>query len=180
MSLPFTPNNFWGFKKRNIQEKLHHPVLCRLGKITQSFTPKYSQGIRWRNEFHLGYHSGQNSYKHLKIVSKTNCLGTIKFVKITKQSLYKAKSFACSLANRDKPAAAATLQRKCSRGIICSKELYCNQFGQDGTPENSWGINCVILEGPIMVIISNGMVPCDAHGHRQHTSLLIKQPQKGG
>ena len=35
----------------------------------------------------------------------------------TKQSLYKAHFFACSLANRDKPVA-ATLQRKCSAGII--------------------------------------------------------------
>ena len=34
-----------------------------------------------------------------------------------KQSLYKANSFVCSLANRDKPVA-ATLQRKCSGGII--------------------------------------------------------------
>ena len=48
---------------------------------------------------------------------KNNCFGTIYFVKITKQSLYKANSFACSLANRDKPVA-ATLQRKCSGGII--------------------------------------------------------------
>ena len=41
------------------------------------------------------------------------------FCKITKQSLYKANSFACSLANRDKPVA-ATLQRKCSGGICCN------------------------------------------------------------
>ena len=37
---------------RNSQEKLHHPVLSLLGKIMQSFTPKYSQGINWRNKFH--------------------------------------------------------------------------------------------------------------------------------
>ena len=72
-----------------------------------------------------------------------NCFGIINLAKITKQSLYKANSFACSLANRDKPVA-ATLQRKCSGGIIfviitksitkenCSKELLCNSFGQDG------------------------------------------------
>ena len=47
---------------------------------------------------------------------KKNCFGTNKFVKVTKQSLYKANSFACSLANRDKPLA-ATFQRKCSGGI---------------------------------------------------------------
>ena len=46
-----------------------------------------------------------------------NCFGTIHFVKFTKQSLYKANSFACSLANRDK-ALAATLQRQCFGGII--------------------------------------------------------------
>ena len=45
------------------------------------------------------------------------CFGTINFVNIAKQSLYKANSFACSLANRDKPVA-ATLQRKCFGGII--------------------------------------------------------------
>ena len=37
---------------------------------------------------------------------------------ITKQSLYRANSFACSLANRDKPVAAA-LQRRCTGGINC-------------------------------------------------------------
>ena len=42
--------------------------------------------------------------------------GAINFVKITKESLYKANSLACFLANRDKPVA-ATLQRKCSSGI---------------------------------------------------------------
>ena len=51
-----------------------------------------------------------------KILFKRNCFGTSNFVKITKQSLYKANYFACSLANRDKPVA-ATLQRKCSGGI---------------------------------------------------------------
>ena len=51
-----------------------------------------------------------------KLLFKQNCFGTINFVKMAKQSLYKAHSFACSLANRDKPVA-ATLQRKCSGGI---------------------------------------------------------------
>ena len=48
------------------------------------------------------------------------------FGKITKQSLCKANSFACSLANRDK-LVAATLQRKCSGGItfvIITKEMF--------------------------------------------------------
>ena len=44
------------------------------------------------------------------------CFGAINFVKIAKESLYKANSLACFLANRDKPVA-ATLQRKCSGGI---------------------------------------------------------------
>ena len=43
--------------------------------------------------------------------------GAINFVKSTKQSLYKANTFACSLANRAKPVAAA-VQRKCSGGIL--------------------------------------------------------------
>ena len=54
---PITPNHFWGFNKRNSQERLHQPVLSLSGKITPSFTPKYSQGIKWRSEFHLGYTS---------------------------------------------------------------------------------------------------------------------------
>ena len=52
-----------------------------------------------------------------KILFKQKCFGTTNCVKITKQSLYRANSFAGSLANRDKPVA-ATLQRKCSCGII--------------------------------------------------------------
>ena len=51
-----------------------------------------------------------------KILFKKSGFGTINFIKNYKQSLYKATSFACSLANRDKPVA-ATLQRKCSGGI---------------------------------------------------------------
>ena len=52
-----------------------------------------------------------------QIITKCALFGTINFVKITKPSLFKANSFACSLANRDKPVAAA-LQRKCSGGIF--------------------------------------------------------------
>ena len=52
-----------------------------------------------------------------KIHFKYKRFGTIGFVIVTKQSLYKANSFACSLAKRDTPVA-ATLQRKCSGGII--------------------------------------------------------------
>ena len=78
-----------------------------------------------------------------KISLQRKCFGAINFVKITKESLYKANSLACFLANRDKPVA-ATLQRKCSGGInfviirkdysknTCSKEFFCNNFGQDG------------------------------------------------
>ena len=61
------------------------------------------------------YHRGQNDGK--KYFSNKNALPHWIFEKITKQSLYKENSFACSLANRDKPVA-ATLQRKCSGGII--------------------------------------------------------------
>ena len=77
-----------------------------------------------------------------KILFKKNCFATINFIKITKQSLYKQNSFACSLANRYKPVA-ATLQRmlwwnyfcnnyKDDYKNNCSKELFCNTFGQDG------------------------------------------------
>ena len=77
------------------------------------------------------------------LYNKTSC-GTNTLVKVTRQSLYKAKSLACSLASRDTPVA-ATLQRKSSGGISstmttdyykreCSKELFCNEFGQDGMP----------------------------------------------
>ena len=52
-----------------------------------------------------------------KVLFKNNCFSTVNFVKMTKQSLCKANSFACSLANRDEPVA-ATLQRKCSGRII--------------------------------------------------------------
>ena len=37
---PITPTPFWGFHKRNSQEKLHLVVLSLLGKITQGITPK--------------------------------------------------------------------------------------------------------------------------------------------
>ena len=45
------------------------------------------------------------------------CFGAINFVKITKESLYKANSLACFVAKRDTPVA-ATSQRKSSGGII--------------------------------------------------------------
>ena len=85
------------------------------------------------------YHRGQNYYKN---TFQSICFGTINFIKITKQSLYKANSFACSLANRDKPLV-ATLQRKCSGGRIfvvitkiitkriVPRNYFCNNFSQD-------------------------------------------------
>ena len=91
--------------------------------------------------------------KLLQKIFVKKCFGTIKKRKFTKQSLYKANSFACSLANRNKPVA-ATLQRKCSGGIIfviitkiitkinSSKELFCNTFGQYGNLVPSYGAFC--------------------------------------
>ena len=55
ISPPITPNKFWGFHKCNSQKNLHHPVLSRLGRIAQSFTPNNSQGVNWLNKFHLVY-----------------------------------------------------------------------------------------------------------------------------
>ena len=79
------------------------------------------------------------------------CFGAISFVKITKESLYKANSLACFLANRDKPEA-ATLQRKCSGGInfvIITKI-----------------ITKIIVPRNYFVIISARMVlPCDEQKH---------------
>ena len=63
----------------------------------------------------------RNSPHLAKIITKStfqkNCFGTIHFVNLAKQSLYKANSVACFLANRDKPVV-ATLQRKCLGVII--------------------------------------------------------------
>ena len=46
ISPPITPNQFWGFNKRNSQE-ITPPCLVPIRKcnITQSFTPTYSEGI---------------------------------------------------------------------------------------------------------------------------------------
>ena len=72
----------------------------------------------WGRVFCVYQHSIPSRPKLLqRKLLKNNCFGTTNFVKNAKQSLYKANSFACSLANRDKPLA-ATLQRKCFGGII--------------------------------------------------------------
>ena len=72
---------------------------------------------------------GQTYYKKLKRIVLAQLI-----VQITKQSLYKANFFGCSLANRDKPVA-ATLQRKCSGGnpsaiitTIITKESLPNNY----------------------------------------------------
>ena len=62
-----------------------------------------------------------------KILFNENCFGTINFVKITKQSLYKSNSLACSLASRDKPVA-AILQRKCFGGKIITKIIVSRDY----------------------------------------------------
>ena len=59
--------------------------------------------------------SRPNSYE--KTYRKIIVLAQFHFVKFTKQILYTPTSFACSLANRDKPVA-ATLQRKCPGGTL--------------------------------------------------------------
>ena len=74
---------------------------------------------------------------------RRKCFEAIDFVKITKESLYETNSLACFLAIRDTPVA-ATLQKNifwwnylCNSykdyyKHNCSKELLCNNFGQDG------------------------------------------------
>ena len=52
---PITPNDFWGFNKRNFQEKLHLLLLSLLGMSPPPITPQYSQRINRRNKFHLCY-----------------------------------------------------------------------------------------------------------------------------
>ena len=52
---PITPKNFWGFKKRNSQKRVHLFMLPPSGGSPPPITPKYSQRINWRNEFHLCY-----------------------------------------------------------------------------------------------------------------------------
>ena len=86
-----------------------------------------------------------------------NCFGTINFVKITKQSLYKANSFACSLANRDKPLA-ATLQRKCFGGILFGN--YKNYYKK------------IIVPRHYFVIISARMVHLLGKSVGQQTSCV--------
>ena len=61
-------------------------------------------------------HENTIAAKIITIKNSSNRIVLAQLIKITKQSLYKANSFACSLANRAKPVA-ATLQRKCSGGI---------------------------------------------------------------
>ena len=71
------------------------------------------------------------------------CFGAIHFVKITKESLYKANSLACFLA-KGGHARGSNITKKifwwnyCCNNYKnyykwkCSKELFCNNFGQDG------------------------------------------------
>ena len=76
ISPPITPNKFWGFNKRNSQEKLHHPISSLLGKV--------------------------DSLVHQNILREF--IGVINFTSVT--------------------------------------------------PEDSWGINCVVLEGPMVIAIA--------------------------
>ena len=95
-------------------------------KVTQSVHGSAHEDVHWSGQFsHVLFSHAllpcPNSSAIAAIIITKNTLkiyfGTLNFVKITKQSLYKANSFACSLANRDKPVA-ATLQRKCSGGTL--------------------------------------------------------------
>ena len=40
ITLPITPNHFWGVQKRNLQETWHVLVFSISGKITPPITPK--------------------------------------------------------------------------------------------------------------------------------------------
>ena len=91
---------------------------CR-GK--KSFLQSHMQGIYAQN---VGNSTRLPSWP--KLLQKTSlqrkCFGAINFVKITKESLYKANSLACFVAKRDTPVA-ATLQRKSSGGIIFNYKI---------------------------------------------------------
>ena len=91
---------------------------------------------------HFSYKKYQCSQKYYKILFKKNSFGTINVVKITKQSLCKANSFACSLANR---ASGSHITKKMFWwNSFCknykeyyknnfSKELFCNSCGNSMT-----------------------------------------------
>ena len=95
-----------------VQGQLELHGRCRCGVL---LSPRF--GALFVADLNLGVEElPQSKWLH-KVLFKNNCFGTITFVKLTKQSLYKANSFASSLANMDKPVA-ATLQRKWYGGII--------------------------------------------------------------
>ena len=100
---------------RNISLELISPKLhITYSSVIQRITWKSVWELfSWKASFHLP--------SRPKLLQKNSlqrkCFGAINFVKITKESLYKANSLACFLAKIDTPVA-ATLQRKSSGGII--------------------------------------------------------------
>ena len=78
------------------------------------------------------------------------CFGAINFVKITKESLYKANSLACFVAKRDTPVA-ATLQKKSSGGIIFV--IITKIITKENVPRNYF-----VIISARMVMISASMV----------------------
>ena len=120
ISPPITPNKSWGFNKRNSQEITPPCLVPILGNITQSFTPKYSQGINWRNECHLGY--TRNRARGDRALVKT----IFEAPKCLQNSVFEAPK----LVSTKTPLL----------------KYYCRRQGL-GYFVWSWGINCVILAG---------------------------------
>ena len=72
------------------------------------------------------YHRGQNYYKKYFYKNIKKISGTINSAKITKQSLYKANSFACSLANRDRTSGNSIIKKMLRWSYFCNnyKDYY--------------------------------------------------------
>ena len=99
-----------------------------------------------------------------------NCFGTINFAIVTKQSLYKVNSFACSPANRDKPVA-ATLQRKCLGGIIFV--IITKITTKENVPKNSF----VIILARMVVAFQVQMQNRNAVAAQLTTSPFLAQSE---
>ena len=87
------------------------------------------------------------------------CFGAINFVKITKESLYKANSLACFLAKID-TAVAATSKRKSSGGIIFV--IITKIITKENVPRNYF------------VIISASMGKCLVSAAPRQSEICVK------
>ena len=104
------PVTIWGYTADNILWEL----MWKSESRGLSFRHSFVSECTWSSYENRGLPSRPKLLQ--KYFSKIVVLAQFILKKIAKQSLYKTNSFACSLANRDKPVA-ATLQRECSGGM---------------------------------------------------------------